>query len=121
VQAVVAFVAPTDLGIMVWENPDHLPVYERFPALELDLEAAKKHSPLRHVSSDDPPTLLLVGAKDELVPISHSENIQKAFEEASVTSKLVVYENSGHGFSAADQPEVTKELVEWFRSHLLKN
>ena len=40
VQAVVAYVAPTDLRIMVWEAPDHLPAYDRFPALDLDLESA---------------------------------------------------------------------------------
>src|SRR5690606_17362544 len=46
VQAVAAWVAPTDLQIMVWESPDSMPVYRQFPALELDLKAAKQHSPL---------------------------------------------------------------------------
>lgn len=31
VQAVVALVAPTDLQVMAWSNPDHMPVYEKFP------------------------------------------------------------------------------------------
>jgi acetyl esterase/lipase len=118
VQAVVAFVAPTDLQIMVWAAPDHLPAYDRFPALELDLEAAKEHSPLVHVTPDDPPTLLVVGAKDDLVPMSHSENIHKAFEEQKVASELVVYDDSGHGLVAADAQKAAVEMVKWFQEHL---
>lgn len=118
VQAVVAFVAPTDLQIMVWDAPDHLQAYENFPALDLDLEAAREHSPLVHVTPDDPPTLLVVGAKDELVPMSHSQNIQAAFEAQNVVSKLVVLDESGHGFRPEDQQRVTSELVQWFEEHL---
>ena len=102
VQAVVAFVAPTDLRKMVWEAPEHLPAYERFPALELAVDKAAEVSPLLHVSTDDPPTLLLVGANDELVPIEHSKDIHSAFGGKGVTSRLVVYDESGHGFNQRD-------------------
>jgi len=118
VQAVVAWVAPTDLQIMVWETPGHLPAYERFPALNLDLKAAKKHSPLVHVTEDDPPTLLVVGAKDELVPMKHSQDIQAAFEKANVTSQLIVLEDAGHGFGGDDRTVADNELVAWFEKHL---
>lgn len=120
VQAVVAFVAPTDLQIMVWAAPDHLPAYDRFPALNLDLEQAKAHSPLEHVTPDDPPTLLVVGAKDELVPMSHSENIHKAFQEQKVASDLVVFDEAGHGFGPKDGAKASAEMVKWFQEHLGK-
>jgi acetyl esterase/lipase len=118
VQAVVAFVAPTDLQIMVWAAPDHLPAYDRFPALELALEQAKVHSPLEHVTPDDPPTLLVVGAKDELVPMSHSEKIHKAFVEQNVPTGLVVFDEAGHGFGEEDTQRAMSEMVKWFQSHL---
>src|SRR5690606_15675901 len=120
VQAVVAFVAPTDLQIMVWAAPDHLPAYDRFPALDLALEQAKVHSPLEHVTPDDPPTLLVVGAKDELVPMSHSENIHKAFQEQKVASDLVVFDEAGHGFGPKDGAKASAETVKWFQEHLGK-
>jgi len=120
VQAVVANVAPTDLRIMVWKAPDHLPAYERFPALDLDLKEAQEHSPLVHVSDDDPPTLLIAGDQDQLVPIKHSQEIQTAFEAANVTSKLVVIEGAGHGFRGDDAVRATNELVSWFEKHLGK-
>ena len=55
VQAVVAFVAPTDLRGIVWSVEGHSPQYDQFPALDLSVEEAAKVSPLLHVSSDDPP------------------------------------------------------------------
>lgn len=118
VQAVAAFVAPTDLTIMVKDAPNRLPAYEKFPALNLDLPNAKSHSPLLAVTSDDAPTLLLAGAKDDLVPIDHSRRIQKSFDEQKVKNKLVEYENAGHGFGAQDMAKAVAEMAEWFETHL---
>ncbi len=118
VQAVVAYVAPTDLTIMVRDAPDRLPAYDRFPALDLDLPAAKVHSPLFQVSPDDAPTLLLAGSKDDLVPVEHSRLIAKAFEEANVANRLVEYENSGHSLAPEDLKKSLEKMVEWFETHL---
>ena len=118
VKAVVAWVAPTDLQIMVWKAPDHLPAYEKFPALNLDLEAAKAHSPLVHVTKDDPPTLLVVGDKDNLVPIKHSQVIHSAFQKANVPSQLTVLEGAGHGFDGEHAKRAVNELTAWFEKHL---
>lgn len=118
VQAVVAFVAPTDLTIMVKDAPDRLPAYGRFPALDLDLANAKRHSPLLEVSGDDAPTLLLAGVKDDLVPIDHSRKIRVAFDQLKVANKLVEYENAGHGFGPDDLTKAVAEMVAWFETHL---
>jgi len=118
VQAVVAFVAPTDLTIMVKDAPDRLPAYSRFPALDLDMPNAKVHSPLMMVTTDDAPTLLLAGAKDDLVPIDHSRKIRTAFDKEKVANKLVEYENAGHGFGPDDLKLAVTEMVAWFETHL---
>jgi acetyl esterase/lipase len=120
VNSVVAYVAPTDLQIMVHAAPDHLPAYDRFPALNLSVAEAKTYSPLVHVTSDDAPTLLVAGKKDTLVPIEHSEKIHAVFEEKSVPTKLIVFENSGHGFGGEDAKTASSELVKWFEQHLAK-
>lgn len=120
VQAVVAYVAPTDLTIMAKGAPERLPAYDRFPALELSVAEARPLSPLLQVSADDAPTLLLAGSKDDLVPVDHSRRIEQAFKEHHVTSKLIEYPEAGHGFP----PEVAKlaiqEMAEWFETHLAK-
>jgi len=119
VQAVVAWVAPTDLQIMVWKAPGHLPAYERYPALNLDIKNAKTFSPLVHVTEDDPPTLLVVGDKDNLVPIKHSQDIHAAFQKANVSSQLIVLEGAGHGFRGEHKERAVNELAAWFEKHLV--
>lgn len=118
VAAVVAFVAPTDLRIMVKDDPNRLPVYAQFPALDLDMKSAEADSPLVHVSSDDPPTLLIAGDQDDLVPIEHSRNIQAAFEKAKVKSQLIEVTGAGHGFQGEDARKSTAAMVNWFTKQL---
>ena len=117
VQAVVAFVPPTDLQVAVWEAPESLPAYRNFPALNLDLEHAREHSPLVHVSPDDAPSLVIMGGKDELVPPRHGRWIDKAFEQHGVTRKLIVYPESGHGLEG-NQEKAFVEAVAWFNAQL---
>jgi acetyl esterase/lipase len=118
VQAVVAFVAPTDLTIMVKDAPDRLPAYERFPALQLDMDNAKSNSPLLHVTPDDAPTLLLAGVKDDLVPVDHSRRIKKSLDDQKVACELIEYPNAGHGFGADDMKKALGETVAWFERFL---
>ncbi|MBK6724480.1 MAG: prolyl oligopeptidase family serine peptidase [Acidobacteria bacterium] len=42
-----------------------------------------------HVTPDDPPTLLIHGDKDELVPISNSQVIYEAFQKNKVKTNFV--------------------------------
>ena len=118
VQAVVAFVAPTDLTIMVKDYPQRLPAYARFPALDLDMKNAESHSPLKQVTPDDAPTLLLAGAKDDLVPIDHSRKIHAEFDAKKIPNKLVEFENAGHGFGGEDMKRAVEEMAAWFEQHL---
>lgn len=121
VQAVVAFVAPTDLRIMVREAKDRLPAYDRFPALELELSEAEKYSPLTQVSSDDAPSLLLAGDKDDLVPVDHSRRIRDAFGQHQVPCELVEFPGAGHGLNAEEMKSAQQQMVAWFQKHLMEN
>ncbi len=118
VNAVVAYVAPTDLQIMAKDAPDRLPAYAKFPALEIDMKTAAVDSPLLYVTSDDAPTLLLAGDKDDLVPVEHSRRIQAAFDKEKVVSQLVEFKGAGHGFQGEDARKSTEEMVAWFVKHL---
>ena len=111
VAAVVAYFPPVDLQGLTGPN-------ERFPALDFDAEKAAAISPLLFVSEDDPPTLLVHGDADQLVPLSNSEQIKAAFDEAEVTSKLVVIEGAAHGFRGEDSQRAASALVAWFNEHL---
>jgi acetyl esterase/lipase len=120
VAAVVALFPPTDLRGWV-KNPPK--VIEKIPTLKppltFDESKEKDCSPLLHVSAKTAPTLLIHGDKDELVPISHSQNIMAAFEKEKVTSKLVVVEGAAHGFNAKqNETLVVPAMVKWFEEHL---
>ncbi|MFO1094232.1 MAG: prolyl oligopeptidase family serine peptidase [Planctomycetaceae bacterium] len=70
------------------------------------------------VTSDDAPTLLLAGVKDELVPIDHSRRIRDALDKEHVAVQLVEYPNGGHGLPPEDLKDSVTRMVAWFDSHL---
>ena len=115
VAAVVAYFPPTDLRSLVPEPPTQ---NELFPALNFDPARAGDYSPLVHVTPDDPPTLLIHGDQDTLVPLSHSENILAAYKEKNVPAELIVIEGAGHGFRGDDAKRASDALVAWFEKHL---
>lgn len=117
VAAVVALYPPTD--VRPWTRPESS-YYKNYPALRFDSEKAGDYSPRLHVSRDDPPTLLIHGDEDKLVPIDHSQRILSAFEEQEVPAELLVIEGAGHGFRGEDQQRSTQALVSWFEKHLMK-
>ncbi|QDT45771.1 acetyl esterase [Gimesia alba] len=116
VAAVAAYYPPTDLREFVDEKS---PYYHRFPALQFDADLADDFSPLLHVSQDDPPTLLIHGDQDKLVPISHSKNIMKQFQTQKVPAELLIIENAAHGFKGDDHTRASDAVVKWFKQHLL--
>lgn len=118
VQAVCAWVAPTDLRPVAWSDPDHEQQYENFPALDITQDVAASMSPLLAVSAGDAPALLIAGDQDTLVPIWHSEKIHAAFEEASVETSLLAIPGAGHGFAGDDMTRAVTATVDWFTEHL---
>jgi acetyl esterase/lipase len=119
VAAVVALVPPTDLRVAVWEAPESLPAYRRFPALNLPLKEAGANSPLVHVTKDDAPALVIMGGKDDLVPEKHGHWIDEAFTEQGVPHELIVFPDAGHGLEGDEnRARLVREAVAWFDEHL---
>ena len=75
-------------------------------------------SPINHVTADDPPTLIIHGDADKLVPIQQAKLMIAKFKEAKVTASLKVMPGKDHGW-AAEEDEV-KAFVQWFDQHLRK-
>ena len=114
VQAVVAYYPPVDLRQIVGPS-------ERFPALDFPKEQAEAISPIVHVSSDDPPTLLVHGDADQLVPVGNSQRMHEALGAAKVENKLIVIEGGDHGFRNGEhRKRAGAEMAEWFEQHLGK-
>ncbi len=79
-------------------------------------EIAREISPVTHVSADDPPTLILHGDADRLVPIQQAEVMRQALEAAGVKVKLVVKPGEGHGWK--DWIRDMSILADWFDANL---
>ncbi len=63
-------------------------------------EAASAASPLSHVSPAFPPTMLIHGAEDELVPVHASLVMYEALADAGVPTELHLYAEQPHAFDA---------------------
>jgi len=82
------------------------------------VEMGRKISPINHVSSDDPPTLIIHGDADKLVPIQQAEIIVEKLKAAGVEAKLIVKPGAAHGWAGLDKDIQT--LADWFDAHLKK-
>jgi acetyl esterase/lipase len=139
VQAVVAFFPPTDLlnygakGREMLARSFQVPftaavdykIYNKDKALYIPVtdekeqrEISRKISPISHVTPDDPPTLLIHGDKDDLVPLQQSEVMLAKLKEAGIPAELIVKHGEKHGW-----PSIPLDLLtcaDWFDKYLAK-
>jgi acetyl esterase/lipase len=92
--------------------------FERITDEDKILEIGRAISPINHVSSDDPPTLIIHGDADKLVPIQQAETMVAKLKEAGVTAELVVRKGAGHGWK--DIVNDVGLFADWFDKHLQK-
>jgi acetyl esterase/lipase len=79
-------------------------------------EVARAASPIRYVSRDDPPFLIIHGDADPLVPFNQSERLHKALQGAGVKSLFVRVAGGSHG--GFRNPETAKRIRQFFDKHL---
>ncbi len=141
VQAVACFFPATDFldfgktGKEMIHATDHgLPFRAAFDYRELDKhsmlwvpvtdtdrlrEIARQISPITHVTPDDPPTLIIHGDADQLVPLQQSELFTAKLEKAGVETKLVIKKGAGHSWPGIDKD--LSQFADWFEKHLKRN
>lgn len=73
-------------------------------------------SPIYHITPKLPPTFIIHGDQDFLVPIQQSETFVAKAKEAGVIAKLVVKPGAAHGWPDR-QPDYTL-FADWFDQHL---
>jgi len=132
VQAVVDWFGPTDLLRM---STDSLP----FPCNVIDHDSpfspeslligcaiqtcpnkTEAANPIRYVSADDPPFLIMHGDRDCLVGPPQSRRLHDALAAAGVEASLKFIAGAGHGGSEFDEPENRKLVDDFFDEHLSK-
>ena len=106
VAAVLAVYPPTDLATMKRGVNEPIASSEEPNKVA---EIVRTGSPINYVTPDFPPTLLIHGTKDELVPYDQSVRMYQALEKAGVPVELHTYGNQPHAFDA--QPEYGRQTA----------
>ncbi|WP_254514004.1 alpha/beta hydrolase [Anatilimnocola floriformis] len=132
VQAVCDIFGPTDFytvikqaeadknvkNIFKW-NTDGDPYHKLIAAkVGEDKEKCEAVSPVKYVSKDNPPFLILHGDHDTLVPYAQSEELQELLGKAGVESTLQKLPGAGHGGASFLLPGVIKLATSFFDKHL---
>src|SRR5688500_20334365 len=75
-------------------------IVPNFPAVfpGHDPQIASLASPLAHVSSGDPPFLMLHGTDDPLVPVDHPRRMARALREIGTPASVLELGEIGHGY-----------------------
>jgi acetyl esterase/lipase len=122
VQAVCDWFGPTQLAAMRGETlPDGRPnPVGRLLGGPVDRlrEKAVQASPLTYVSADDPPTFIMHGDADRLVPLTHSQALYEALRWAGVECQLEVLPGAGHGTGGFTTLQTMAMVRQFFDAHL---
>jgi len=73
-------------------------------------------SPIYFIRSNQPPTLIIHGDADKLVPIYQAQKFVERSQEVGATAKLIVREGKAHGWAGLDKD--LPILADWFDEHL---
>lgn len=126
VQAVACFYPPTDflnygkegedavgVGTLKFLEPAFGP---RAETAEGRQKLGKEISPIYFISAHTPPTLIIHGDADKLVPIQQAETFLKLLKEAGVETKLIVKPGASHGWP--DMKADMETVADWFDKYL---
>lgn len=73
-------------------------------------------SPIFLINPSFPPTLLVHGDADTLVPVQQSKELDAAFESAKIVHKLIIVPGGGHGGDTVIKAAL--QALDWFDAHL---
>lgn len=121
VQCVVDFFGPTDIAMYASsgeiEDGYLVPVFGK--DCKTDPKVYKKASPVAYVTKDAPPILMLHGTFDLIVPVKHSEDLEKRLTDAGTKAELVTIPFAGHGgWSPRDMGKAQAAAFKFLDTHL---
>jgi acetyl esterase/lipase len=74
-------------------------------------------SPINFVSAQSPPTLILHGGLDPLVPLSQSLALKARLESANVPVQLVIYPGEAHGWTGASLTDSYEKIASFLSQY----
>lgn len=120
-KAVVTFFGPTDLTALYQSNPLLALILlapplggtpDQVPAIY------QEGSPINYITAQAPPTIILQGAQDPIVPKAQADILQAKLQNVNVPNQLVLYPGAGHGWSGADLQDSYTKISAFLALHV---
>ena len=126
VQAVCSISGPMDIEYlggmadMVQDIIGEHPIHQLLGGtVDQKRELARLASPIRHVTADAPPFLLVIGAKDWVVPPILGRQMHKALVDAGAESQLQEIPEMGHDMRAIWTDQTREWVADFFVENLI--
>ena len=122
IKAVVDFFGPTDLIALYNISPNPLikPLLESItggtPVTRADVY--EQASPIKFVTTQAPPTLILQGGMDPVVDASQSVLLKDKLQQLGVTHQYVFYPMEGHGWTGANLTDSFEKIEAFLKAHM---
>lgn len=113
--ALLAFRPPFDFHE---PDPSNGGTFERITDPTKLTAIARQISPITSVTPDDPPTRIIHGDADPLVPLQQSETMIAKLKSAGIPTDLIIRKGGGHGW--ADMGNNMPQIADWFDRYLKK-
>jgi acetyl esterase/lipase len=122
IQSVISFFGPTDLTSMYSSIKNS---YYQLAMQVLiggtpanNIDAFRQSSPLFFANERSCSTLLLHGAKDPLVPVSHSKILHDKLKAAGVKAELAIYPSEGHGWYGSTLNDSFEKIASFLQDNV---
>jgi len=119
VAAVVNFYGPVDLTTEMGQKAS---VVQKFLATSYDQDPKRyeEASPLSHLDANDPPTLIVHGTLDDVVPVDQADLLAKRLGELGVAHEYARMEGWPHTLDAAQPANdyCQQRMLRFFEEHL---
>jgi acetyl esterase/lipase len=120
IAAVIDFYGPADLTSLYNDGNDDLRrsmqiLLNGSPTTNANIYL--QSSPVNQIHAQAPPTLILHGTADNLVPIAQSTALKERLKDAGVPVEMIVYPNEGHGWSGAKLEDSFDQIVGFIKEY----
>jgi acetyl esterase/lipase len=119
-KAVVSFFGPTELTALYRFSPMASMILSQVTgaAPASDVEIYRSSSPIEFVNEYSPPTLLLHGGRDPLVPFTQSELLKTALNKAKVANDYIFYPSERHGWMGDSLSDSFDKVARFLQEHM---
>ncbi len=115
----VSFYGPADLPRLFVNSDPSIPWTLKNVAnatLQTNPTIFSESSPINYVSAEAPPTLLLHGDADTLIPLEQATLLHEKLDAMGIRNDLVVYPGAGHGWEGDQLTDSFNKVEAFIRS-----